>query len=281
LLIQAATASPVPGKTPTVDTRIVLDDQVLIDKKDVFVKIEDIFVRGIDGWLQVWMTVQNNTGRKIEIRAESVSVNGYMVESMFASNYYFTIYFSNNNDARGCISFSVAGLRRAGITAIREFEMILVASDLLTEKEIARSKTVTLHNRAFDTEQRAPDTSGTLIHDKANVKIVAFGIRSTIAPIGLERTILPLYIENNSKQPLHFVTRKIIVNGVPVHGALAITVEPGKKAFCEILVNQVDLDANQIRKVDTAALSLHAFNARYPQIGTRLNTKMVTLQANE
>jgi hypothetical protein len=248
-----------------IDQNLEVDDQVLMDQKGVRIELKNAFVEVYDGWFQISIRTTNHSKHTINIDALDASVNGYMV---------------NTNIDSYRICFSLADLQRAGVSAIREFEMVLVASDYKTNKVITRSDVITVRTHAYDTEQEAPNDSGTVALDAGGVKVVAKGIGKAVTMEGLDWTVLNVYIENNSRQPLTFLTNRILVNGVKVRGALAATVCVGKKAYAQILVSQEDLDEAAIVNVKTVTFSLRAYNRKRLLFGKRLATHTVTVHAS-
>jgi hypothetical protein len=212
------------------------------------------------------------------VDVEDVSVNGVMVSAAYLLS-GITVTHPPQSYSMGWIAFSVTSLHRAGITDIKEFGLVLVARDANTGKEVARSSASTVRTRAYDAVPQELDSSGTIVHDSDGVKIVAKGLGTTIAPEWMQRTIIPVYIENNTDQDFHFLVGQLTVNRAKAKAFLTATVCAGKKGYFDIVLSRTGLEGDKTGKAMEVTFSIHGYAKGKKLFAKKLDTSPVTLVA--
>lgn len=245
----ADTATSQATQNPSTGS-VTIEPQVLFDGNSIKVTATSLDEDGFFG-ADINVTVENNSAKNITVQANSCSVNGVMVETIFSSD------VAAGKKANDSITLSSVDLKAANITTIKDIEFVLHIFDSDSYDAIADSDTIKITTSADSNYVQTYDDSGFLAYEDSMVKIVVKKLNSSDSFWGSD---VYLYIENKSDKNITVQASDVSINGFMVDPAFSCEVNTGKRAFDTITFFESDLEKNGITDITEIELKFHIFD---------------------
>ena len=227
---------------------ISIPETVVLD--DVGIKIT---VTGfeIDSFFgpKVKFLIENNSDKNLNILANDVSVNGYMVDGALAET------IAAGKKANSEMFFKDSDLEDAGIETITDIGFSLYIFDDNFD-EYYESEQIVLYTSAAGSYTQTYDDSGYEAFNNGGIRLIVKGLRND-SFFGPE---LLVYIENNTDKNITVQVRNVSVNDYMVSGFMSDDVLAGKKAIGTVRFFDYDLEENNIENINNIELSFHIFD---------------------
>lgn len=217
----------------------------LYDGKAVFFS-EGIYASRIDvgedsgGKVSISLYFENSSERYVKIRAEDISVNGYIVDGIG----YLEDgegYLPPGKKAFGVLRLTDDGLFPNGLADIEELECRFQISEYNSETLLSREVHLTDELMLYSAEEMLSELGGesVVIIDEggvyASVREVATSSMDCIRKF-------ELYLENESSERVSIKIDNLEINGAPANIYLSEEeIPPGKKYICSIYIRDKDL----------------------------------------
>lgn len=203
-----------------------------------------------DGFLgkNVKFLIENNADKSYTVQADSVSINGSMVNPIMSAE--VAPGKMSNDD----MLISTSTLEEQGIESVDQIEMRfrIFESDNFVNAQDTDMFTLTF--KEGGEQSAAPE--GDVIVDQDGIKILCSGLD----PDGVLGPGVKLYIENNTDQPLTVQSRDASVNGFMVNTLISCELMPHKSASDSMTILKSSLEDNGIEQVDSIEVTFHIFN---------------------
>lgn len=201
-----------------------------------------------DGWFgpEINILVENNTDRKIVVQSRNFSVNGAMINTILSCD------VEAGKKANESIALYQESLDKAGIYSIQSIELKIVAMDAESWDTIAEGKNATIRTNAPAQEQ-AFDDSGFLALDQDGVRLVVRGVDQDANPFGKN---VEIFLENHSGNDITVQLRDVSVNGYMIDPFFTCDLPDGKVAYSDASFFTTDLEANNIKDLQTLKFSV-------------------------
>jgi hypothetical protein len=231
-------------------SKVTIDEQVLLEKKDVVVTATEYVTDSImgDG---IKVLLENNSDKDITIGCDALIVNDYMITDLFAST---VAAGKKSNDT---IYLSSSELKAAGIDTVGKVEIYFHAYDEDTYDTIFDSEGVEIHTSEYENMDTTPNDAGSELYNENGIKIVG----KTVDENSFWGSALLLYIENTSGKNVGISVDDMSINGYMTSPYFSTTVYDGKKAIDDITILSSDLEENGIESIDEVELKFHIYNA--------------------
>lgn len=244
----ADTATSQAAQNPSSES-VTIEPQVLFDSNSIKVTANSLDVDGFFG-ADINVTIENNSAKNVTVQANSCSVNGVMIESIFSSE------VAAGKKANDSITLSDVDLKAANITTIKDIEFILHIYDSDSYDTIVDSNTIRITTSADSNYVQTYDDSGFLAYEDSMVKIVVKKLNSSESFWGSD---VYLYIENKSDKNITVQATDVSIDGFMVDPAFSCEVNAGKRAFDTITFFESDLKKNGITDITEIELKFHIF----------------------
>ncbi len=176
-----------PNLSDPFDSQLDLIPDVLIDEAGLKVTPRDLDSQGNH---TVTYTVENNTGRDLNLSFEEIAVNGCMVSG---SGELFGL-----GPETGVLYLTEEDLELYGISTLEQISAVMVFTDSDTGEEVYRSKPVTTKTTAWRGDP-VFDESGRLVYDNYGIRIYTDRVEGND---GSSKPCLYMTIVNRSDQAI-------------------------------------------------------------------------------
>ena len=246
-------------------SKVTIEEVVLVDEAGVKITAKSLNMESLFG-PEVKLLIENNSGKNLTFQARSVSVNGYMVDTMMS------VDVADGKKANDSLTFMESDFEICGINEIADIELsfhIFCTEDWETylDTDLLQIKT-----SIADTYTYTYDDSGDLAYEGNGVKIVVKGLQEDDGFFGPS---IVVYVENTSGQSVTVQTRDISINGFMVDPMFSCEVSAGKRAVDTITFMETDLEENEIASIENVELSFHIFET--DGWDTIVDTEIVTI----
>lgn len=225
-----------------------VENQVLLDDSGV-----KITATGFDksGWFGAELKVQieNNTEKSLTFQVRDVSVNGYMVETMFSSD------VAAGKKANDSITFSSSDLQACGIETFADMEFYFHIFDESWETYLD-TDTVQVKTSAADSYTYSFDDAGDELYNGNGIRIVSRGVSDEDSIFG---PALVVFIENTSGKNITVQTRDTSVNGFMVDTIFSPELCDSKCCVDGITFMNSSIEENEIEIIEEIELSFLIF----------------------
>ena len=209
------------SQTPAKQPEETVAEQILVDENGILIKATGLDKEGIFG-PQLKLLIENNTDKDFTVQARSVSVNGYMVETMFSVD---VVAGKKANDG---ISFMKNDLNSCGIETIADMEFSLLVFRLKNMEIYLDTEPIKVKTSVADSYTYTFDDSGDEIYNGNGIRIVSKGFSDKDSVFGPS---LVVFIENESDQSVIVQVRDVSINGYMVETMFSPEVPAGKRAL--------------------------------------------------
>lgn len=261
----ADTATSQSTQNPSAEA-VTIEPQVLFDSNSIKVTATSLDEDGFFG-ADINVTVENNSAKNIAVQANSCSVNGVMVDTIFSAE------VAAGKKANDSITLSSSDLKAANITTIKDIEFVLHVFDPDSYDTIVDSDTIKITTSADSDYVQTYDDSGFLAYEDSTVKIVVKKLNSSDSFWGSD---VYLYIENKSDKNITVQASDVSIDGFMVEPAFSCEVDAGKRAFDTITFFESDLEKNNITDITEIELKFHIFDTKSWK--TIKDTQAITIQ---
>lgn len=237
------------GDAETIE--VTLAEQVIFEGNDIKVTATGMDYSGFFG-PSVKVLIENNSTANITVQTRDSSINGLMVDTVFSAD------VAAGKKANDTITFSSDDLEAAGITTIKDIELVLHIIDGDSWDDIADSDVIRLTTSADASFVQTFDDSGHVAYEADGVKIVVKKLNSSDSFWGSD---LYLYMENNTEKNITVQARDVSVNGFMVDPVFSCEIVAGKKAFDTMSFMESDLTDNGITDITEMELKFHIYDA--------------------
>jgi hypothetical protein len=166
-----------------------IEPQEIYNSNGIIIKATELKYDSDGTEAKLYLSASNSSSRKVYIRAEHASVNGYMTTTTGR------IELNPGESGEGKISLYTQPIYEETLTGIGEIGLVLNIHDSDTYEAIDMTDLIKIKTSIYDSYTQDYDDSGELILNQSGIKIVAKGI----AGEGTEcSNAYILYIENNS-----------------------------------------------------------------------------------
>lgn len=199
----------------------------------------------------ITLLLENDSGQNLTFQARNVSVNGYMVSSMFSSDVV------SGKKANDSLTISSTDLQKAQISTIADIEFSLHIFNSESWADVIDTDPIRLTTSAAAGYNYTYDDSGDLAYDGNGVRIVVKGLSENDSIFGPG---IILYLENSGNKGVTVQTRDVSINGFMVSPMFSCDLPAGKHAINAITFMSSDLESNSIEKISDVELSFHVFD---------------------
>ena len=228
------------------DSEAALDAQTVYDGEGVKVEAAGIEYDPISG-PALLLSAENTTDKNLELQADSVIINGFMI------NVGFSLGVAPASSSSGSISVPYTALALAGIRRVASIELSLRIVDEDSFEIIAESESVELLTTAAEDYEPEYDESGQTVYDKDGVRIILKGVDES--RLFSEGAALIVYMINDSDNAVRIQAKDVAVNGYEFASAMSATVLPSKRAVDVLTIFDMDMDEYGIESIDSVELS--------------------------
>lgn len=194
------------------------------------------------------MKLENNSDKNVSFMVEDVSVNGFMVSTLFF------VEVNAGSSTEDVLTIYTSELEESGIQEIADIELKLYAIDPESYETVSETDIISLTTGSSDSGAQAYDTSGEVVYDENGIKVVAQYLQDD----DLYDKVLIFYVENNSDAEVGVTNLDVTLNGITADAALYSLVAKGKKDVAEMSLS--DLEASGIGEITEAEFTLSIFN---------------------
>lgn len=223
---------------------------VILEQKDLKIQVKELDTDSLFG-TELKLLIENNSDKNLTVQCRNVSVNGYMVETMFSAD------VAAGKKANDAITFLSADLERSGITQIADLEFSFHVFTTEDWDAYLDSEQIQVKTSLADTFSYTYDHTGTPVYEGDDIKVIAKGLSEKDSILGPE---LQVYIYNGGSKSVTVQTRETSINGFMVETLFSQEVLPGKHAVAGITFLNSDLEENDIEKIEQLEFSFHIFN---------------------
>lgn len=229
-----------------------IEEQVILDEQGVKITAKSLDKSGIMG-PAIKLLIENESGQDITVQARDVSVNGYMVDTVFSADVV------NGKKSNDTLTFSSSDLKSAGIDTIADMEFSFHVFDTGTWDGILDSDLIQIKTAAADSYEYKFDDSGEVAYEGNGVKVVIKGLNEKDSIFGPGVVV---YISNESDNAITVQSRDVSVNGFMLDPIFSADVAAGKHAIDSITFMSNQLQENEIENIEDIELSFHIYDAK-------------------
>jgi hypothetical protein len=237
-------------KSSSESSEISIEEQVLVDQDDF--KITALSFNDDDNTFmgpEIYYRFENNTDTNVSIQMIDTSVNGVMIEpTLFAD-----VAAGKQKEDYAILDYYELENSGIDVVASLEFKFSIINSE--SYDTIFESDIITLDTSAKNTYVQEYDTSGEVIYDSNDIKIVAKGLDTSDDIYGPQ---IKLYIENNTNEAMSIDIKDFSANDKMADVYFTCYVLPDKKAIESITF--VDLEANGIDEIQNAEFYFNIYD---------------------
>ncbi len=177
------------------------EDQILLDAKGVIVKTQGMAFDEAIGPM-ICVSIENTNDEAIDLFSEYIVINGIMIPEIISS------HVDANCTEDTFFSFMDDPFAAYGIETIADIQVVFELLDTETLEPYYTSETIHIHTSLSGEYKQNYDSSGTLVFEDENFKVVYQGISDTR---GYD-PVLHFYIENNDDKPVGISTSQFYLN---------------------------------------------------------------------
>lgn len=240
-----------PAEEPTnaPSGEVTVEEQVLVDEKDVRITLKSI---DVDTWFgpELKVLIENDSDTDLTFTIKNACVNGYMNSASLYTQ------VAAGKKATDEITLSSSDLEACGIETVASVDLSFNVHDD-NYKDYLETDLVTIKTSADAGYDYTFDDSGELVFEAKGVKIVVKGLtdESIFGPGVM------FYVENNSKKAVLITSDDVSVNGFMVSDLLYCTVLPGKHAIDASTLMESDLEDNDIEEIEEIEMTFRILDA--------------------
>ena len=234
---------------PFATEEVTIEETVLVDEAGIKI-IAKKLESGIFG-TELRLFMENNTETDLTIQCRRVSVNGYMVDTMFSSD------VASGKKANDCITFVSSDFEKSGIEDIADIEFSFHIFDSESWDDYLDTDIIHIKTSISENYEYNFNHIGELVYEGNDVRIIL----KDLIEDGFLGPSIELYIENNSDKNITVQTRDVSINGFMVTAMLSSDITPGKRIVDEISFMSSELEENDIQKVEDVELIFHIFDS--------------------
>lgn len=237
---------------------VTAEAQVIVEDQGIKISVTD-YEYSTSGTEQAefHVIVENGTDKDLTIRAQDVSVNGYMLDP------YWRVDVEAHNSINDSIEFFAFRLEELGIEKIAEVEVSFAAFSDDNEEPDFVTAPGKITTSAFDSYYQEYDDSGEVLIDDEKFKVVAKELSTN--EFGAFQYF---YIENNTDRKVHLCASEITANSKPVPG-LELNysdIGAGKKDREAINFTNSDLRKAGVKSLESVGANLTFFDAETREV---------------
>lgn len=243
-----------------------ISEQVLLDKRGIVITATGLDLDGSFG-PELELLIENNSETDVNVQVRDVSINGYMVETVFS------VEAAAGKKAKDSLIILESGLRKCGIETIADIELSFC---LLDDHMVSflESDAVKISTSAADGYKYSFDDTGDELCNEKGVRIVSKGFSDNESVFGPG---LVLFIENTTSETITVQARDVSVNGFKVDTIFSQDIAAGKRAVTPVTAINSSLQKNGIDTIENMELYFHVFTASGRE--TIFDTDPVTIRA--
>lgn len=238
------------NQTPTKASEETVAEQVLVDEDGILIKATGFEKKGIFG-PELKLLIENGTEKDFTVQVRAVSVNGYMVETLFSED------VAAGKKSNSKISFSTNDLKSCGIDKIADMEFSFHIFSLENMETYLDTELIKVETSLADSYIYTFDDSGDEIYNGNGVRIVSKGFSDKDSIFGPS---LVVFIENKNDESITVQVRDVSINGYMVDTIFSSEVSAGKHAVDGITAMNSSMDENNIEKIEEIEFSFHIFS---------------------
>ncbi len=229
---------------------VSIEETVILDQDGIKVTVKNIDNSSLFGPAIVMM-MENDSGKDLTFQARDVSVNGYMIQSLFSCEVV------NGKKANDTFTIMKTELEKAQISTIADIEFSLHIFESGSWEDVLNSEPIKLETSAAAGYSYSYDDSGDLVYEGNGVKIVVKGLSEDNSIFGPG---IILYLENTGDQGVTIQARGGSINGFMINPMFSCDLPANKHAVDAITFMKSDLESNNIDKITDVELSFHIFD---------------------
>ncbi len=181
---------------------------------------------------EIALRVTNNSDRTVDISAEDVSVNGYMMDPGLL---YAVASPGDTVDTE--ITLYNFMLDASGIDTVAEVALTIVIMDDELYEEVGRGERITLTTSAAEGYDQAVDDSGEVLYDEDGIRVLSQGLKEDDTWDG----DLVIYAENDTDLYIGVASEDVSVNGEPQeYTSFWADLKPGTRAVTGMYLTNLD-----------------------------------------
>ncbi len=198
---------------------------------------------------EIQIRVTNDSDRTVDITAEDVEVNGFMMDPGL-----LYVVASPGGMADSEITLYNFVLDANGIDTVAAVTLSIVVSDDETYEEIGRSDRMTLTTSAAEGFTQTVDDSGDVLYDADGIRVVCQGLKEDDVWDG----DLVIYAENNTDLYVGVTCEDVSVNGQPQENvSFWADLQPGTRNVTGMyLMDLEDLELENVEDVEEISFRL-------------------------
>jgi len=248
----AATPTPQQTAQPTAAPKgePAIESTVIYDEGGVKVTAKSLSLNGLLG-PELDVLIENNTDKNLTIQAQNVSVNDFMISTIFSSD------VPSGKKANDAIVFESWSLEASKVDKIAGIELYLSIFETDSLDDYAISDKITIQTSVADSHTQQVDRSGKTVLDEGGITIICKGIDHE-GFLGPEIVFL---IENNSEYDITVQVGSFSANGFSIDPVFSSDVLSGKRIVDSMTVLQSDMEDNEIETISEIEFSLIIFDA--------------------
>ncbi|MCR5094731.1 MAG: hypothetical protein K6B72_12250 [Lachnospiraceae bacterium] len=239
-----------PEESKPKTEELSIEETVILDQDGIRVTAKNIDNSSLFGPAIVMM-MENDSGKDLTFQARDVSVNGYMIQSLFSCDVV------NGKKANDSFTIMKTELEKAQISTIADIEFSLHIFESNSWEDVLNSEPIKLETSAAAGYSYSYDDSGDLVYEGNGVKIVVKGLSEDNSIFGPG---IILYLENTGDQGLTIQARDVSINGFMINPMFSCDLPANKHAVDAITFMKSDLESNNIDKITDVELSFHIFD---------------------
>ncbi len=164
------------------------------------------FDAGADLGPEVTVRVVNESEAIVDVIAEDVAVNGYMLDPGL-----LYIVAGPGETVDDALMLYGTYLDARGIDTVAEISLNIAVKDDASYTDIGKGDRITLVTSAGEDYAQEADDSGDVIYDKDGIRVISRGLIEDSSWDGY----LVLYVENNTDMHIMISSSNVSVNGIP------------------------------------------------------------------
>lgn len=262
--LPSAQPTATPTAPPTGEASI--ESSVIYDANGISVTAKALSSGGLFG-PELNVLIENNTDKNLTIQAQNVSVNDFMVGTIFSAD------VPAGKKANDTITFERGDIEAARIEKIARIEFFLNIFETDTWDDFAYSEKIAIPTSFADGYTQPVDRSGKTVFDEGGITVISKGINHE----GFLGPELILYIENNSDKNITVQAGSASVNGFAVDPVFSSDVLSGKKIIDDMTIMSTDLEQNEIETISQMEFSLRIFDAE--TLDSIVNSGIITISS--
>ena len=245
---QEQTSDPVD--TALDPATVSVEETVLLDEAGVKITAKSLDMSALFG-PELKLLIENESGKNLTVQTRSVSVNGYMIETMLSAD------VATGKKANDTLTFLESDLKLSGITTFADMEISFHIFDSDSWDTYLDSGSITLKTSAAEGFPYSYDDSGEVAYEGDGIRVVVKGLAESGSLFGPG---VILYIENTSDRDITVQTRDVSVNGFMIDPFMSVDVCAGKHAVTEMTFMSSDLEENDIEEITDIEVTFHIFD---------------------